>query len=50
LNLSVTTVDASRSLRPPPASSGGPGVIVALVVSIGVLVIAAWVVLSHLHR
>lgn len=52
LNLSVRTVDANRSLRPPPApaSSGGPGVILALVVSFGALVIAAWIVLSHLHR
>jgi len=53
LNLSVTTVDKSRSLRPPPApppSSGGPGMILALAVSVGVLLIAAWIVLSHLHR
>ncbi len=53
LNLSVTTADTSRSLRPPPAppsSRHGLGVIVALAVSVGVLVIAAWIVLSHLHR
>ncbi len=52
MSLSASTVDASRTLRPPPAprSSGGAGVIVALVVSVGALVIAAWLVLSHLHR
>lgn len=52
LSLSVTTVDATRSLRPPPAPapSGGPGVIIALAVSVGVLIAAAWIVLSHLHR
>ena len=52
MSLSVTTVDATRSVRPSPAqkSSGGAGVIVALVVSVGVLVIAAWLVLSHLHH
>ncbi len=50
MSLSVSTVDKSRTLRPPTRSSGGAGVIVALVVSVGVLVIAAWLVLSHLHR
>jgi hypothetical protein len=52
MSLSVSTVDATRSLRPNPAPtpSGGAGVIVALVVSVGVLVVAAWLVLSHLHH
>jgi hypothetical protein len=52
MSLSVSTVDATRTLRPPPApsSSGSAGTIVALVVSVGVLVIAAWLVLSHLHH
>lgn len=53
LNLSVTTADMSRSLRPPPAPPSprsGPGMILALAVSIGALVVAAWIVLSHLHR
>ncbi|MEP7124342.1 MAG: hypothetical protein ABJE95_25665 [Byssovorax sp.] len=52
MNLSVTTVNAARSVRQVPAakSSGSAGVIVALVVSLGVLVIAAWLVLSHLHH
>jgi hypothetical protein len=52
MSLSVTTVEASRSVRPSaaPKPSGNVGTIVALVVSVGVLVIAAWLVLSHLHR
>jgi hypothetical protein len=52
MSLSVSTVDASRTLRPPTptASSSSASVIAALVVSVGVLVIAAWLVLSHLHR
>lgn len=54
LKLSVTTADTSRSLRPPPqpaaSSSGGPGMVLALAVSVGALVIALWIVLSHLHR
>jgi hypothetical protein len=53
-NLSVTTTDTSRSLHPPPAPSPSPrgalGTIVALAVSVGALVIALWIVLSHLHR
>lgn len=52
MSLSVTTVDATRSLRPPsaPPPSSSASVIVALAVSVGALVIAAWLVLSHLHR
>jgi hypothetical protein len=52
MSLSVTTVDATRSIRPSPAAKAGgsAGVIVALALSVGVLVIAAWLVLSHLHH
>ena len=52
MKLSVSTVDATRSMRPPsaPAPSSSAGVIVALAVSVGVLVIAAWLVVSHLHH
>ena len=52
MSLSVTTVNASGSTRAPPAaqSSGNAGAIAALVVSVSVLVTAAWLVLSHLHN
>ena len=52
MKLSVTTVEATRSLRPPPAPAAGnsAGMIVAMAVSVGVLVIAVWLVLSHLHH
>ena len=52
MNLSVTTVDATRSMRPLPAPppSSNASMIIALAVSVGALVIAAWLVLSHLHH
>lgn len=50
LNLQVTTVDATRSMRPPPPKSSGPSVLVALAVSFGFLAVAAWIVFSQLRR
>ncbi len=51
LNLQVTTVEATRSMRPPPRpTSSGPSVLVALLVSFGFLAIAAWIVFSQIRR
>ena len=50
LNLQVTTVDATRSMRSPPRQSNGPSVLVALAVSFGFLAVAAWIVFTQLRH
>lgn len=50
MRLHVVTVDMQRSQRPPAGGDSSVATIVAILVAIGVLGAAAWIVLSHLHR